>query len=140
MLCTQHVGGALQMTDETGHSRPRRGAAIALIVLWGLAFFGSFVVSAMTPARDFGLSQGWNKVGVFMGWQVAATALAFVSLVMARYLIPGSGLRRLAMVPAALTALLAVTVAALTLYSGMTRPPAGAGPDRPVTQTAPPPA
>jgi len=107
------------------------------IAAWALTFLGSFVAFYLTPVRDFSLSAGWNKVSVFMAWQLVATALAFGCLALARWLPKGSLLQRLSLVPAVATAALAVAIAALSVYASMSRTPPELVPDRSVTQTAP---
>ncbi len=129
--------GRERMTDETPPGSARRWIVICTIAAWGVAFLGSFAAFYLTPARDFGLSAGWNRVSVYMGWQMAATGLAVVCLALAQWLPRGSGLRRLALVPAGATVLLAVTITALTIFASPARAPSDLPPDRPVTQPAP---
>lgn len=53
-----------------------------VIAAWLAAFIGSFLAFWLTPAQDFGLSAGWNKVGVWMTWQGAALTFAAASFVL----------------------------------------------------------
>ena len=108
-----------------------------LLLGWGIAFFGSFIAFYLTPARDFGLSGGWNKMTVFMGWQFVAVVLALCSMVL-RWSTGNPRLKRLAAIPAMATSVL-LTVAAVALFWSNTRQiaPEGEQPPGPVTAPAP---
>ncbi|MEL7114518.1 MAG: hypothetical protein AAGP08_02830 [Pseudomonadota bacterium] len=108
-----------------------RTVHISVLVLWAIAFFGSFIAFYVTPADDFGLAAGWNKVGVFMVWQAIATVLAVMCLVF-RWATDERRLRIWSVVPAASFALLVVGLGGLILWATAqgARPP-------PVTDTPP---
>lgn len=74
-----------------------------LLLAWAIAFFGSFAAFALTPSKDFGLSAGWNKVGVWMTWQAFAFAFALSSFVVGFQFEKGSVLRRRSKWPVRLT-------------------------------------
>ncbi len=104
---------------------------IFLIILaaWTVAFLGAFVAFWLTPASDFGLAAGWNKVGVFMRWQGVAAVLAILAAVVSRSVPKGERLRWLGLVPVGFLLLLAAGVAALIVWANMQRtPPEGAVP------------
>ena len=105
-----------------------------------MAFFGSFVAFYLTPAKDFGLAAGWNKVGVFMGWQAAAALLALLCAILSRPLQRGTGLRRAGLVPLAVLAAMGLALAALIWWSGLDRTPsdAAAPPPKPTAPVAEP--
>lgn len=71
-----------------------RTLTILAILAWLIAFLGSFLGFWLTPAKDFGLSAGWNKVGVWMGWQAAALTLAAVSFCLGFQFEKGDVLRK----------------------------------------------
>ncbi len=98
---------------------------ILLIILaaWTVAFLGAFVAFWLTPATDFGLAAGWNKVGVFMGWQGVAAVLAILAAVVSRSVPRGLRLRWLGLVPMGFLLLLAAGIAALIIWANMQRPP-----------------
>jgi hypothetical protein len=106
------------------------------LLAWAVAFFGSFVAFLLTPGRDFGLSAGWNKISVFMGWQLVAVVLALVCMVM-RWSTSDPRLKRLAAIPAVAVGLL-MSVAAVVLFWGNIQqaPPYDAQPPGPVTAPA----
>lgn len=105
-----------------------------LLVAWLVAFVGAFVAFAVTPAKDFGLAAGWNKVGVFMGWQAAAGAIALICAMASRRVAQGSRLRWLGLVPLGALALLIAAVLALIIWANFSRPgPLPPPPDTPAT-------
>ncbi|MDJ0628002.1 MAG: hypothetical protein QNJ44_07050 [Rhodobacter sp.] len=108
------------------------------LAAWAVAFVGSFAAFVLTPATDFGLAAGWNKVGVFMGWQSVAGALAVVTAVASRRVPRGTRLRWLGLVPLAALLLLLAAFGALVLWANLQRSaPVGAPPAAPVTAPAP---
>ena len=108
-----------------------------LLLGWAVAFFGSFIAFYLAPARDFGMSAGWNKVTVFMGWQFVAVFLALCSLVL-RWSTRNVRIKRLAAIPAMATSVLLLVAAAVLFWSNTQRtPPEGAQPSMPVTTPAP---
>ena len=118
-------------------ARRARIAAWLFTALWAVAFLGAFVAFALTPARDFGFTAGMNRVTVFLGGQVVASALAIPAAIAARRLPKGAGLRWLALVPIWMVGALAALVAALIVWAALQRPPAGtAPPPGPVTAPA----
>lgn len=106
------------------------------LLAWAVAFFGSFIAFYLTPARDFGLTSGWNKIAVLMSWQLAATFLALCCLVF-RWTTTNTRRRRLAAVPAVCTGLFALTLGALMIWFNLQ----SSGPEIPVpTSSEKPPA
>ncbi len=112
---------------------------LIFLIAWAIAFVGSFVAFALTPAKDFGLSAGWNKIGVFMGWQLVAMVLAFFAGTTSRKVEPGRTLRWLGVLPVSVFGLMALAVIALLLWSNWSKPaPEGLPtPGAPVTVPAP---
>ena len=109
---------------------------------WLVAFAGSFIAFALTPSRDFGLAAGWNRVSVFMGWQVFAMLTAFGAGVASRRVRKGKPLRWIGVVPVGIFTLMALAVVALILWANLQRPAPDTGapltptPTRPVTAPA----
>ena len=119
------------MTDPTASQSSHR-LTWGSLAAWAVAFFGAFVAFFVTPADDFGLAAGWNKVGVFMVWQAAAAVLAILVAVFSRSVPKGQLLRRLGLVPVGLLVLGVLAIVALILWANFSRPPptteTGAGP------------
>ncbi|MDJ0826486.1 MAG: hypothetical protein QNJ16_13365 [Rhodobacter sp.] len=108
-----------------------------LLIAWALAFGGAFVAFAVTPAKDFGLAAGWNKVSVFMGWQLGAAVLAILCGAASRRVPPGRPIRWLGLMPLVGFLLLAAAILALVLWANLQRPsPVSAPPPGPVTAPA----
>lgn len=84
---------------------------------WAIVFIGAFVAFAVTPAEDFGLSRGWNKVGVFMKWQFLATAIAIFTFFAGWSAPKGSGLKWLSRIPILFVLLLVCAFAATVVIS-----------------------
>jgi len=109
---------------------------LALFLLgWAIAFFGSFIMFYLTPARDFGLAAGWNKVTVFMGWQMVATVLALACLAM-RWTSRDTVTRRFAVIPSVALGVMLVALAALVFWANMDRGAPTSAPSKPVTAPA----
>ena len=109
---------------------------LILLAAWTVAFLGAFLAFYLTPASDFGLAAGWNKVGVFMGWQGVAAVLAILAAVASRAVPKGERLRWIGLVPVGFLILLVAGVVGLIVWANMQRPPAeGAVPA--ATSTAP---
>jgi len=83
------------------------------LAAWGIAFGGAFVAFALTPSTDFGLAAGWNRVGIFFGWQLVAAAFAIACAVMGWRLPRRTWLRRLSFAPLAVAAALFGSVTVL---------------------------
>ncbi len=96
---------------------------LIILAAWTVAFLGAFVAFWITPATDFGLAAGWNKVGVFMGWQGVAAVLAVLAAVVSRSVPRGERLRWLGLVPMGFLLLLVAGVVALIVWANMQRPP-----------------
>ena len=96
---------------------------LAILLLgWAIAVFGSFLAFFLTPAKDFGLTAGLNKVTVFMGWQAVATVLSFASLAM-RWSSRDKITRRFAAIPALALAVMLMAFAALLFWANMKTAP-----------------
>ncbi|MDF0600764.1 hypothetical protein P1J78_08480 [Psychromarinibacter sp. C21-152] len=95
---------------------------LVLLLAWVVAFFGAFIAFYLTPAKDFGLARGWNKVGVFMAWQAAATLLALLTAIFAWGLPRRTGLRRAGFVPVAVLGLSALALAGLLVWVNLSDP------------------
>ncbi len=108
-----------------------------LLLCWAVAFFGAFLAFYLTPARDFGLTQGWNKVGIFMIWQGVAAVFAVITAIVSRSLLKGTGLRRAGLIPLGVLGLSLLGLAALILWAGMDRPQPEIPPPGPATELAP---
>lgn len=114
-----------------------RLTVMLLLLAWVVAFFGAFIAFYLTPAKDFGLSRGWNKVGVFMAWQSVAALLALLTVIFARALPKRTGLRRAGHLPVAVLGLSILALGGLLLWANLQRPPPGASDPRPTTEPAP---
>ena len=88
-----------------------RNLLFGLLLVWAIAFFGSFVVYYVTPAKDFGFTAGANRLTAFMAWQAVATVIALVCLII-RWNTKERQLRLLAAIP---SSALAVLFSAVTL-------------------------
>lgn len=112
---------------------------LAILLLgWAIAFFGSFLAFYLTPARDFGLSAGWNKVGIFMQWQAVATGLALGCLAV-RWTSKDKITRRFAALPSVALGVMLAALAAVLLWASFQRTspdPGPALPSKPVTAPA----
>jgi len=78
---------------------------ILLLVLWALAFFGSFVAFYLVPPSDFGFTAGANRVLVFVAGQAIAVLLALICLGL-RWSVDDAALKRWAALPSVAFALL----------------------------------
>lgn len=66
--------------DPSPSSRPERQGLVALLVAgWLLAFVLSIVLARTTASSGDGFTRGLNRLTVFAGWQLAASALALVA-------------------------------------------------------------
>lgn len=116
-----------------------RTLTMVFLALWLIAFAGAFLAFWLTPARDFGLTAGLNRVSTFFGWQVVAGLMAVLAWTTGSRLEKGTGLRRLSRVPFALFAALVAAILVLILYVNFSKPdPAAPPPPSPVTQPAEP--
>ncbi|NDR55970.1 hypothetical protein [Aliiruegeria sabulilitoris] len=129
------------MNRTTGRIWLRRAGSV-ILVFWAIAFFGSFVVFALTPSTDMGFTAGVNRVLAFLGWQAAAGTFALVGWVVRASLRPGSTLRKLLLVPVGLLGVLIAGVAALVFWASSQAPielePTRAPTEVPVEQGAAP--
>ena len=109
-----------------------------LIVAWAVAFFGSFAAFYLTPAKDFGLTAGLNKVSIFFGWQFAAILLALLCLGVRPRVPEPVWLRRMALAPAFALLLMVVAIAGLFAWATIQRNTVvvTAPPQKPVTAPA----
>ena len=103
-----------------------------LVAAWAVAFFGSFLAFYLTPAKDFGLAAGWNKVGVLIRWQGVATILAIACLI-ARGRSRERRQRMLALVPVGGVVLILLAVGGLVIFANMAVEPPAQMPPKPVT-------
>jgi len=62
----------------------RRAWAWAVFAIWLVLFAGAFAAFALTPPTGDGFVRGMNRVGAFLGWQLAATVAAAVSFALVR--------------------------------------------------------
>ncbi len=111
-----------------------------VLLAWAVAFFGAFLAFWLTPARDFGLSRGWNKIGVFMSWQGVAALLAVLAAIVSRALPKGTALRRAGWLPLAVLVLSVAALAALLTWANMDRTPPDSLPPKATTAPAAEPA
>ena len=72
-----------------------RTLTMVFLALWLIAFAGAFLAFWLTPARDFGLTAGLNRISTFLGWQAVAGFLAVLAWTTGTRLEKGTGLRRL---------------------------------------------
>ncbi|SDJ88130.1 hypothetical protein [Aliiruegeria lutimaris] len=99
-----------------------RRTGSVILVFWAIAFFGSFVVFAITPSTDMGFTTGVNRVLAFLGWQAAAGTFALVGWVVRASLRPGSTLRKMLLLPVGLLGVLVAGVAALVFWASSQAP------------------
>lgn len=109
---------------------------------WVTAVILSAVMFAVTEPTDFGLTAGWNRIGVFFGWQLAALILALGGAIAALWvarprgwpvLIAGFG-------PLAASGLFVLTVLGFVVWINASRPapePLGGGTPTTTAPTAP---
>ncbi len=106
----------------------RRRAGLVILVFWAIAFFGSFIVFAVTPSTGTGVTAGVNRVLAFLGWQATAGTFALVGWVVRASLRPRSRLRKLLLVPVGLLGVLVAAVGALVFWAS-SQAPEGLEPD-----------
>ena len=123
-----------------GKSGGRSNTLTALVLLgWIVAFFGAFAAFYFTPAKDFGLAAGWNKVSVFIGWQAAAAVLALICAVLSRGVPLGHRMRWIGLIPVAVMTLLVAAIAAFVFWASSSRTSPDPGPPpKPATEVEPP--
>lgn len=92
-----------------------------LLLAWAVAFIGSFVAFRLTASDEVGLAAGLNKVGMFLGWQAVAGALALLAALSTRHVPRGSRLRWLGLAPLGVLLLLLVAFAALVGWANLQR-------------------
>ena len=95
-----------------------RSVLILLLILWSLAFFGSFIAFYLTPATDFGFTAGANKVMTFVAFQAVGLVLAIICLVL-RWQTDVTALRRWATVPAIGTGLIVFGFGVLLFWASL---------------------
>ncbi|MDF1856015.1 hypothetical protein [Pseudooceanicola sp.] len=111
-----------------------------LLGFWAVLMVLSIIVPAMTAAKDFGLTRGFNRIELFMEFQIAGLVVALVLWFVARR--QQSALKRwLGRVPGVL-ALLGILGIVVLIY-WINQPPAMPGdspvePERPVAAPAAP--
>lgn len=86
------------MSDTGSGDGARRRLIWVVLALWGVAMVASGLSLAAEPVGD-GFTRGMNRVIGLLGWQLAASVLAFVAWIVARPLPRGTVLRWLAHVP-----------------------------------------
>jgi hypothetical protein len=101
------------------YRKPGERLTQVLLIWWLIAFVGAFVGYQVTAATDIGLSAGLSKITAFLGWQAAAAVLALLCAVSSRRLPLDMGLRRLALVPLILLALMLAGFLALVLWANL---------------------
>lgn len=108
-----------------------------LLVLWAAAFVWSFWAFATTAPTDFGFTRGLNRVTVFLGWQMAAAALAVLVWFAGYRIARGAPLRLFSRLPGLVALLLILALLALVIWANLGRPPPQTEPSAPVTGPAP---
>ena len=95
-----------------------------LIGLWGLLFAGAFIAFAMTDPTGDGFTRGINRVMAFLGWQLAAGAVAILVWLLRKRFERGTFERWAARVPAGLFSFLVFGLVALVLFARYAPQPA----------------
>lgn len=106
-----------------------------LLATWAACFAASILIARATAPTDFGMTAGFNRIGVFLGWQFAAAVVAVGAWIAGNAWPRGAGPRWLSRVPAMLFGLLVAGIVGLFVFANMQRPATQAAP--PNTPTAP---
>jgi len=101
------------------YRKPGERLTQVLLIWWLIAFVGAFVGYQVTGATDVGLGAGISKITAFLGWQAAAAVLALMCAFSSRRLPLDMGLRRLALMPLTLLALMLAAFLALVLWANL---------------------
>ncbi len=100
----------------------RQTIAKLLFVVWGGLFIASFVMFAITPAKDFGLTAGYNRVEVFFRWQIAAGVVGIIVWLMGKNFSAGTFWRWMCRIPIIAAALLLIGLIALIAGLSFSKP------------------
>ncbi len=92
------------------------------IFLWAIAFAGSFISFQLTDPSGDSFTRGLNRVGTFLGWQLAAGVGGLVIWVGYRRRNLGAAARWAARIPPLMFLLLVSGLVALFVYGSMSRP------------------
>ena len=109
-----------------------------LFWIWLAVYAGSFVSCAVTEPTGDSFLRGVNRLGVFFGWQVLATLLAFAVWFCASQFPKGSGARWLMRLPGALAAALFALIVGVVLFARYGHPPPEPAEPPPVTRPVTP--
>jgi len=93
-----------------------------LFVVWGGLFIASFVMFTITPAKDFGLTAGYNRFEVFFRWQIAAGVVGIIVWLMGKNFNAGTFWRWMCRIPIIAAALLLIGLMALIAFLSFSKP------------------
>lgn len=57
---------------------------ILLTGAWAGCYAAAFLFSYLAEPTGEGLTRGWNRIGIWLGWQTGALALAILALIVTR--------------------------------------------------------
>jgi hypothetical protein len=90
-----------------------------LFALWALIWLGSILVPMFQPPTGDGFTRGLNRIGTFVGFQIAAGVIGIMILALR----PATGpFRRLSVLPIAMAGALIVALTALLLWARLSKP------------------
>ncbi len=117
----------------------RKTIFYVLLAIWLLLFAGAFVAFAMVGPEGDGFTRGLNRIGAFVGWQIAAGFFGLIVWLNASAFQRGSFGRWIGRLPIALAALFFLSIVGVifSAQSGYSGPPIDTRPPGAVTQPAP---
>lgn len=62
----------------------QRTQLVLLVVVWALAFAGSFLHYQLAAPTGDGFTRGFNRIAIFLGWQAISFLLAIITMLVAR--------------------------------------------------------
>ena len=95
-----------------------RRILIFLLLIWAVAFAGSFVVFYITEPEGTSFARGWNRTVEFLSWQAVATTVAFICLFF-RWSSDDELVRRLALIPSIAIGVCLLLVVGVIVYFGI---------------------
>jgi len=100
----------------------KQAIAKLLLIVWGGLFIASFVMFAITPATDFGLTAGYNRFEIFFRWQITAVVVGIIVWLMGKNFTAGTFWRWMCRIPIFSTAILLIALIALIAWLSFFKP------------------